>query len=350
MRKPYIFLAALFMGCAGGPFGQPASAQTCYGPGDNANLDPSDPQVVRGESVFQRGNEKYPFSTFSIAKRDPGDPNRICIKYEIENDTSPYENNASRGKQLIKGFRWKAIGLGFTDVDVLHRFKWLKPDFTNIDVLQVSASDVGAFENSSATTTAVFTTEESLPAKSNARPIRSYKIADRFPSTISNLAEAHLPLTPVIPIPNESATKIEPLVTKIDTGELKMDISSSAVYKGGTNYSLRTSINFDGLSSNKVDLYAPTLQPYQELNTIGPEDILKFVNAIQKDGEKKSFAKDGFFSDTIVSGPQSPSEPAFFVVDYPITVRTKTGATCTVVSGFGAYPIKRLIPLTQGDL
>jgi hypothetical protein len=165
VRRLYIYLVALFIPFAGGQVRGTASAQTCYGPGGNTDLDPHDSKVVRGDGVFQRRNEKYPFSTFSIAERDPGDPKRICIRYEIENDTSPDDNDAARRKQQIKSFRWKDIGLGFVDINVLHRFKWAKNDFTNYDTLQVSASDVAAFENSSATTTTVLTMEETCRTK-----------------------------------------------------------------------------------------------------------------------------------------------------------------------------------------
>jgi hypothetical protein len=155
------------------------------------------------------------------------------------------------------------------------------------------------------------------------------------------LAEAHLPSTPVIPIPNELAAEVKPLVTKINAGELVIDVSSTNVYKGNFN-SLQTIIKFDSLSSNEVDLYAPTLPsipPFIKSSEIGPDTILKFVNEIRSNLEKKNFNKAGFYSETVVPVPQSSSEPAFFVVNYPITVRTKTEAICIVVSGFSAYPI-----------
>lgn len=55
MRKPYVYLVALFIPFAGRNVRATAGGQRCYGSGDSTNLDLSDPNVVRGDGLFQRG-------------------------------------------------------------------------------------------------------------------------------------------------------------------------------------------------------------------------------------------------------------------------------------------------------
>jgi hypothetical protein len=218
MRTPSIYLITFFSLCCW-QFRAVADSLACYGRADTKVLDPSDSRVVRGNGVFQRGHKNYPFATFSVAEQDSTDPIRICFRYEIENDTLADSASKYSTDQLIQSFRWKDVGLDFVDLNSTGRFEWFKSDFTAYDNLEVSASNVAAFENSSATTTAILAVEATMPNNApdkpnNPRPIRSYRITEHFPTTTSKLADAHLPTTPVIPVSHEEATSIRPWLPK----------------------------------------------------------------------------------------------------------------------------------------
>jgi hypothetical protein len=326
-----------------------AGSSACYNVADASILNANDPLVVRGEGIFLRGKEQYPFTTFSLAERDTTDPKRVCFRYEIENDTQFNKNNNGSASQTIQAFRWKDIGLEFVNIDNSQRFKWQKVGFTNYDELQVAASSVAAFENSPATTTTILSTEDTNSDtgggnSGKARPIRTYRITENFPSTVSPLKEAHIPATPVISVSNASARDIKPIVNRIIAGDLVITVSNRSFFKGD-RYALETEIDLGGRSSNEVELYAPTL-PFKSdgelIHAVTSDDMIQYIQQTRNNldkSEKKEFGKDGFFADTFIPVPKSASEPAFFIVDYPIALQTKLESICVVISGFSAYPI-----------
>jgi hypothetical protein len=219
-------------------------------------IDWSDQSVVKGDGIFQRANENYPFETYTVAARDPSDTQRICFRYKIKNIT-PFSGSNEGLFKPIKSFRWKDVDIEFIDVNDV--YDQVKTDFTNYSDLQISTSNVGAFENSVATTRTILTNEEIETAKSTGvRPISRYDVKDHFPTAAPALSGAHLPGTPVIPVPNETAKEIQPIVNRINTQDLHATITSSNQFDGRSHL-LVTTVDLGGLSSKEVGLFIPTL-------------------------------------------------------------------------------------------
>lgn len=307
----------------------------------------SDPSVVKGDGIFQRGSENYPFDTYTVAARDPSDTHSICFRYLIKN-TLPSSGTNAQSLKPIKSFRWNDINLPFVDIDT--SLDWGKSDFTNYSDLQISTSNVGAFENSPATTRTILTTEETEAAKSTGvRPLGQYDVKDHFPTAASALDKAHLPSTPVIPVPNETAKGLKPIVNKINTKGLHATITSSSHPFSGNSNLLETEIDFNGLDSKEVQLFIPTLPDKQNRNAAylkNADDLLSYIDLVRTDGEKvnsKIFDKGGFLNKTTAKNADNEhpndTDPAFFIVKYPITIQTKSDHLCVIVYGLSPYPI-----------
>jgi hypothetical protein len=279
-------LFSLFL-FAGGGGSASANPSACYKAGDNPNLNAHDPLVILGGGIFRRDGEEYPFATYSMAERDSTDPKKICFRYEIENLAKPEQTNSDGSNLVIKSFRWKDIGLGFVDVKETPRVLWYKEGFTIHDNLEVATSNVAAFENSQATTTTLMSIEDTSKndgktGSSNVRPIRSYKVTEHYPSLSLSLEAAHIPTTSVISVvddDNGTAKKMRPLVNKFLTGDLDVIVSSIIIFKDD-RYVIENQVDFGGLSSQDVDLFAPTLQSKSDgvvrsFDNLG--DLSKFV-------------------------------------------------------------------------
>jgi hypothetical protein len=96
------------------------------------------------------------------------------------------------------------------------------------------------------------TTEETEAAKSTGvRPLGQYDVKDHFPTLVPELDGAHLPATPVIPVPNDAAKGLQPIVNTINTQDLHATITSSNRFDGNRHL-LVTTVDFHGLSSDKL--------------------------------------------------------------------------------------------------
>jgi hypothetical protein len=308
--------------------------QACYTPAlqNDRDLDTSDPRVVPGGSVFRRDHHEYPFATLSVAAKDPTAPDsRVCFRYEIK----------CTGDEEIRSFRWKDIELGFVDVDKQHPVRWYNTAFTKYDWVGKVSTSVGAFERSVATTTALLPVEQvEQEHLGNGARIFEYKLTDRFPSAVPVLAEAHMPLTPVLAVPAKIAPEIPPLVSKFRSGETELTVFTSSKFSG-KSYLIDTNIRIDGPGRAEAELFAPALNAKSAIfEPINADAIVRFVKHIDKDGHERKPIVDGVFdSFTELAAFGDTTVPAFFIVKYPVTVRAKERSFCITVSGFSAYPV-----------
>ncbi len=310
-----------------------APKAACFDVGDQSKLDPSDQRVTSGAGIFHVDNSQYPFSTYSLATRHPTSPNRICLRYEIEND----------GTQMIQSFRWKDIELPFTDVPPSNvppgRTRWDNDVFSKYDHVGVVTSNVTAFGDSVASTRALIPVEQIEHRNGPQEPIQLYKVSDQFPSVANFLITAGIPLTPVLAVPRSAAGSVEPLVSRFRTGGSQLIVSNEFI--SGKSV-LATEIAVDGPSADtEPRLFAPGIQTKQSyLGPISADSIIAFAKNIQeRRHEQKLLFKGVFYASEQLPKESSQPAPMFFVVKYPITVETKGQAFCVIVSGLSAYPV-----------
>src|SRR5271155_119066 len=261
--------------------------RACYTPAlkNDRDLDTSDPRVVSGANVLRRDHHEYPFATLSAAAKDPTAPDsRVCFRYEIK----------CTGDEEIQSFRWKDIGLGFVDLDKQHPVRWYDTAFTKYDWVAEVSTSVGAFERSAAATTALLPVEKvEQEHLGNGARIFEYKLTDRFPSTVPVLAEAHMPLTPVLAVPAKIAPEIPPLVSKFRYGETELTVFTSSKFSG-KSYLLDTNIRIDGPSRAEAELFAPALNAKNAIfEPISADAIVRFIKQIDKDGHERKPIVDG---------------------------------------------------------
>ena len=319
------FLSGL-IGVAIVQHGGAASKFACDLVGDTSVLGPSDPGVVTGKDIFHRDSSEYPFATFTIASRDPTDQHKICLHYEIEN----------LGPELIKSFRWKDIQLPFTDVPHQPRVRWDKNKYSRYDALGTVTSKVVAFENSPATTKTLLPIEQIEQNKSSDYgELKEYKVIEQFPSVEKALAEAGMPLTAVLAVPR-SATDIPPLVSRFQTGEAVLTASSEV---RTIKSFLGTAIRIAVPPAAEAELFAPSVERRRTISPlIKADSIIDYIKRVQQRQHERTPLESGVFY-SVVDVPTNQPDPAFFVVDYPVTVQTKQGSFCIILTGFSAFPI-----------
>jgi hypothetical protein len=306
-----------------------APTPTCFVENDQSVLDAADPRVVRGDGIFHTTHGQYSFVTYSSAKQDPNGAGKICLHYEIENP----------GSQKIQSFRWKDIGLPFTDIPHSPRVRFDNNTYSKYDRVGKVSSDVAAFENSPSSTETLLPIEkiEHNGGGSQAGPVQLYKVTEQFPSVESTLTSAGLPLTPVFAVSRAEAGEIKPLVSRFRMGESELIVSSEFQPERSA---LDTQITIHARNAIEDKLFAPAVQK-GSVDRLSADSIIEFAKRVQSSqhAPKLPLVNGIFSSSTGVPKEIDQSAPMFFVVNYPVTVRTNQGAFCIVVSGLNAFPI-----------
>ena len=339
MRHAIFLCLIALLSCLASARSSSAQRLACSTPRNDGDLNANDPGVVRGQDIFHRGSDEYPFETFSIASPNLTAPGKVCFRYEIENISDKTIAPAGNPSGDIKAFRWKDIGLSFVDVSRAHRVRRLKNEYTRFDAVTESNSDVAAFESANATTTALVTVEQAEQKGDKGGPkLPLYKLTDRFPTTANALAEAHIPPTPVRAVLRAVAGDLSSISDELLTGDTRLSVSSD-IKDEGTFYLLQTYINVDAPADSDPALFAPALSSKSVISEpLSEGSIREFTNNILND-ERKTLEGGRFISVSEVKTPENSDFPAFFIVNYPISLITKYGSICLAVSVFSAYPL-----------
>ncbi len=308
----------------------------------------------------------YQFQIISRGSWDPEFPGRACFQYQIQQIAS------SSSKDAIQQFRWPDIGLPFTDVTPFPPTKTYRDRITHLDSAAYVPTEVEAFENSKAITLAVLPLEVAainstkfpggpfktikLNASDDFFQDRSggggiefaeYRAREQFPSTTSALDNADIPLAPVFAVPNYLAQQ-SALNSGLAQGKTSLSVTalvSPEVYDTDRGkdavYVLRTEIAVHSADDSEIQIYAPSLRekPLRVDGPVSPGSIMDFVRDIKESKNVKRSVYKGVFVSTTVVKNTKERNPAYFIVDYPVTVATKQGSSCIIVSGFSAFPI-----------
>jgi hypothetical protein len=330
------------------------------------DLRTGDPGVVSGGGVLTRGHDQYAFSTFSAGNWDPMMPGRACLRYEIFNNGNliAHQQTQDGMDDTIYSFRWHDIGfVEFKNISYHEHCRFYSGKPTNYDSLTEAPSVVNAFENANATTRALLPIEvaekkspgenektnqirktykltgELSPAKGFLQP---YSVAEHFPSIGDILSAAHIPSSPVWAVPTELALQgpLRPSPDYLQIGEASLRVRTSSRYSEG-RYVLETDIDVGAPVSSEPQLFAPGLEQVTSIEEpIDANAIVKFIHRLQERQLNPKKLDDGRFQSVIyLPISKDLSVPSYYLVDYPVTMRTKNASACVTASVFSAYPI-----------
>ena len=351
-----------------------ATERACYGdrdPKGGGYLHAGEPSVLASGGRLDDGSIQYPLFAYSLAGTAVQFPHQICLRYELEfsqrsGTTGPVKAAAVNG--LIQALRWPDIGLPFVDVDPGQRVSRLTARNTAYQEPAPRVTTIKAFSESGTQVCALFSVEQAehellgavecagAQSASNASSVNStgqlaspaifngFQASARFPRLVSALADADLPLTPVLGFPQLLVRRNgtpRPLVNEFSNGGLSVRVSSDAQLTD-RGFALRTAIEVVRQRSSETQVNAPTLVEPPELE--GPADelaIRAFAVGLQK--KRKTWIplpSDGKFDTSIVI-PYSKEDnaSAFFQVSYPITVRADDRQVCMSVFGYSPFPV-----------
>jgi hypothetical protein len=303
------------------------------------DLNAGQTDVVPGGGVFVYGHDQYPFATYSIASPDPTSPGRICLRYEVRNTRATSAGTSV--DPVLRSFRWNDIGLPFVDIPPGPDLRWFKPDFSAFQSAYIAPSEVGAFEKSRATTTAILTGEtvaaREKPGSGPPPLYPLYNLTDRLPAVAPILKSAHIPATPVRAVSLEQAEALSTITNRFSVGKTILNVGSQF---SKDSRAIQTSVTIEGPARTEAQLFAPTLHEDRKVGPVSLDLIRLFVSEAEKGAIEPRSLKDGrYVSILYPPPPKTKDEPAFFIVTYPLTVRSKTNSFCIVVTGFSPYPL-----------
>jgi hypothetical protein len=146
----------------------------------------------------------------------------------------------------------------------------------------------------------------------------------------------------VLAVPAEIAlgNPLKPSPNHVQIGNKALTIITSGRVSEG-HYVLNTDIRVDAAKPSELQLFVPGLERTMGMDgPVNSDAIITFVSQIRThQNEPKPIEDEHFESTTYLPISRDFSAPAYFVVDYPVTLRTKETSFCVTVSLFSAYPL-----------
>lgn len=287
-----------------------------------------------GSFPVHRGEDR-PYETFSLSDKNPeweaqDPPYSHCFRYEYENT----------GSSVIEDFEWRDIEVWRVDLYPGERQSKIRKKPSKRDTVQVSASEVIAFENSKDTTQAHFIQEHAEEGTSKSSKASSdftlFRYAVQMPDAIPVIETAKLRnvalsayLTPT------SATEFMPLYTSFSANDMRLIVESRGKFVDG-RFVTETIISLKGVEAIFVPGLFAIQEAYEE-----PLDISDLKNVAEELLTKKGMVTPlkEFHTEMSFLPPEMKELPGLFVIDHPVTILTPSRAFCVGVSTYSPVPI-----------
>lgn len=295
---------------------------------NEGRLGKGETNVLYRKGQFNRYGLSYPFATYSLWGRDPSDPTKLCLRYEIEN----------LGNATIEEFRWRDTGLWEIDLPS-GKVNWLNPQTTTYKDALKEKSFLRSFERSSYQTDAWFTQEQIKKMAITSAGIELFDFRKSMALTLPAIKNAGLPeliLTAFL-LPREP--KVFPsLVSGIETPDVNVAVTSSAGFDG-EQFTVRTQIT---VNREDATLYAPALLATRKTFN-PPVDQGHVIRTIASLADFRTvpltMTKGKSTTEFRFRTGREDSKPVMFIVQQPLTVVLAQGSLCVQISSYSPVPI-----------
>jgi hypothetical protein len=292
--------------------------RACYANGPRARGDLEDGQngVLRGSGKFDFERMQYRFEALSLWGSETPTSYKTCFRYEIKNLSS----------RKMEAVSWPDTGMEFVDIDKADRSRWTNPSLPPHPAV-TDMSEIKAFERSSDLVPAYLPTITRraaglLPSAMDGTGFAEFDLRDSMPEAIKVLELANLPTRRVTvmsldALPNRTAL----LTSEFSNGTLAFEHTSTAFYEGKTIF-VSQSINFFRVSS-ETEFSAPYISALNSLTSpVDTDAVSRFASVIREMKGQWNKLNGGKWNKT-VTAPIGGGATAIFIVNYPVTVRTK---------------------------
>lgn len=294
------------------------------------------------KNFFIYEGEQYGFRVFSLKGKDPTSPNRWCVRYEILNT----------GRKEIQNFSWRDIGMKSKNLlPGKQSTPWVITDTVlDFDEPVPVRSIVSAFGDSKANVRALFLkypTYDKTPSVGGQYSLSYFDSDKMIPAGVAALRDAKFRVVPAVAVKHpDNAIDFLPLVSKLQSNDIEIEVSSKASY-GKDGYYTVTEITAKSSDRSPVRLTAPTIQTLKDMS--GKEAFQKvslekqvayFAESFQSFRNTNLLLKDGSFESTFAFPAIKDKEQTLFIIRYPLKVDTVKGGTfCVNAIAYSPVPV-----------
>jgi hypothetical protein len=297
--------------------------------------------VLLSSGIFNYSHHQYPFEALSIWGKHQTDPDKICIRYSINNPDS----------NMIESVVWSDAGMYFLDIPPKKWIEWIRQPSPAYPALPAQ-SEIKAFQNSTQTVRALL---QSVPKHATFPAPQKYATSEE-----ASLGYANFSLTQSMPdvvaalsragIDAEKAVvalgvggKIEKRlgVTTQFSGDDYTFVHFSSVVPEGNVFMFEEGLKFSEFH-NDIQVLSPYALSMESLKErASSQDVIRFASLIDKFRHVPLKLESGLFVRKI-SAPitQTPNQPALFVVEHPVTVRYNGHTMCISVTSYSPVPVQ----------
>jgi hypothetical protein len=315
----------------------PATSQderACYadGPSANGDLENGQKEVLSRFGKFDYHRQQYRFEALSLWGFEHPTSDKTCFRYEIKNHSG----------QKLEAVSWPDTGMNFVDIAVADRSHWMNPSIPPYAAVQ-DMSEIKAFTRSSdlvrAYLPAVTRHAAGLPPSSMPGVgFAEFDLRDSMPAAVKTLETANLPIRGITIMGLDALPSDGSFLTSQFSNRTLAFQHISGAFREGQTITVKETIKFYRLTS-ETEVSAPYIFALNSLKVpVDEEAVSQFASMIKEMKNQWNSAEK--WDDKLVTAPIGPGTPALFIVNYPVTVRTKDEIFCLSVTSYSVLPVE----------